>query len=250
MFTLGADSRHGVAMAFKPSHFTRGRDGADADKGDNDTVICHPAPVAATLDASYGKLFGASPQDANNGHSNLVPLCFDETQITHPENRCNPQPGDPSHPLAKGARPPTIAFSAKDYGQDASMDVSPTLRSGEFDGSHANGGVMPAVAFNIYPASGQGSMLEASPTGVANAVGAVQNGQMAERGTRVVSEWRVRRLTPLECARLQGFPDEYLNITYRGKPAADGPRYRALGNSMAVNVMRWLGQRIQLVSAL
>ena len=54
----------------------------------------------------------------------------------------------------------------------------------------------------------------------------------------------VRRLTPRECERLQGFPDDYTAITYRGKPAADGPRYRALGNSMAVPVMRWIGERI------
>lgn len=54
----------------------------------------------------------------------------------------------------------------------------------------------------------------------------------------------VRRLTPRECERLQGFPDDYTAIEYRGKPAADGPRYRALGNSMAVPVMRWIGERI------
>jgi DNA (cytosine-5)-methyltransferase 1 len=57
--------------------------------------------------------------------------------------------------------------------------------------------------------------------------------------------WAVRRLTPIECARLQGFPDHYLNITYRNKPAADGNQYKALGNSMAIPVMAWLGQRIQ-----
>lgn len=51
----------------------------------------------------------------------------------------------------------------------------------------------------------------------------------------------------VECERLQGFPDGYTDIPYRGKPAADGPRYKALGNSMAVNVMRWLGRRIELV---
>jgi DNA (cytosine-5)-methyltransferase 1 len=61
----------------------------------------------------------------------------------------------------------------------------------------------------------------------------------------------VRRLAPTECERLQGFPDGYTLIPYRGKPAAvDGPRYKALGNSMAVPVMRWIGQRIQMVSAL
>lgn len=55
---------------------------------------------------------------------------------------------------------------------------------------------------------------------------------------------KVRRLTPTECARLQGFPDNYLDITYRGKPAADGPRYRALGNSWAVPCVTWIGKRI------
>jgi DNA (cytosine-5)-methyltransferase 1 len=55
----------------------------------------------------------------------------------------------------------------------------------------------------------------------------------------------VRRLTPVECERLQGFPDNYTNIPWRNNPESpDGPRYKALGNSMAVPVMRWLGDRI------
>jgi DNA (cytosine-5)-methyltransferase 1 len=57
----------------------------------------------------------------------------------------------------------------------------------------------------------------------------------------------VRRLTPRECERLQGFPDDYTLIPYRNKLAADGPRYKAMGNSMAVPVMRWIGERIQMV---
>lgn len=56
----------------------------------------------------------------------------------------------------------------------------------------------------------------------------------------------VRRLTPRECERLQGFPDDYTLIEYRGKPAADGPRYKALGNSMAVPVIRWILNRIEI----
>jgi DNA (cytosine-5)-methyltransferase 1 len=56
---------------------------------------------------------------------------------------------------------------------------------------------------------------------------------------------QVRRLTPVECERLQGFPDGYTNIPWRKKPEApDGPRYKALGNSMAVPCMAWIGQRI------
>ncbi len=60
----------------------------------------------------------------------------------------------------------------------------------------------------------------------------------------------VRRLTPRECERLQGFPDDYTAIPYRGKPAADGPRYKSLGNSWAVNCARWIGWRISVVDAI
>jgi DNA (cytosine-5)-methyltransferase 1 len=66
----------------------------------------------------------------------------------------------------------------------------------------------------------------------------------------VATPMQVRRLTPRECERLQGFPDDYTLIPHRGKPAADGPRYKALGNSMAVPVMRWIGRRIDAVEAL
>jgi len=62
---------------------------------------------------------------------------------------------------------------------------------------------------------------------------------------------RVRRLTPLECERLQGFPDGYTDVVYNRKNRTpDGPRYKALGNSMAVNSMRWLGRRIEMVTEL
>lgn len=63
----------------------------------------------------------------------------------------------------------------------------------------------------------------------------------------------VRRLTPRECERLQGFPDDWTAIPWRGRVAADcpdGPRYKALGNSMAVPVMRWIGQRIAMVEGI
>lgn len=62
--------------------------------------------------------------------------------------------------------------------------------------------------------------------------------------------WAVRRLTPVECERLQGFPDHHTQIPWCGKPADQcpgGPRYKALGNSMAVNCMRWIGTRIQMI---
>ena len=72
------------------------------------------------------------------------------------------------------------------------------------------------------------------------------NGQDAYTG-RIIPQFdrgSVRRLTPRECERLQGFPDDYTLVPYRNRPASDGPRYKALGNSMAVNVMAWIGKRI------
>lgn len=60
----------------------------------------------------------------------------------------------------------------------------------------------------------------------------------------------VRRLMPVECERLQGFPDGYTAVMHRGKPAADGPRYKALGNSWAIPPVRWIGMRIAMVDGL
>jgi DNA (cytosine-5)-methyltransferase 1 len=81
-----------------------------------------------------------------------------------------------------------------------------------------------------------GPLLKGSPTGGGRPLPAI------------ITAMQVRRLTPRECERLQGFPDDYTLIHYRNKPAADGPRYKALGNSMAVPVMAWLGKRIQAVN--
>lgn len=71
---------------------------------------------------------------------------------------------------------------------------------------------------------------------------------VAQTQTLFPGDGTVRRLTPVECERLQGFPDGWTDVPYRGKDhPPDSPRYKALGNSMAVPVMRWIGQRIQRV---
>jgi site-specific DNA-cytosine methylase len=69
----------------------------------------------------------------------------------------------------------------------------------------------------------------------------------------VLQSMAIRRLTPKECERLQGFPDDWTKIPYRNKEAdqcPDGPRYKACGNSMAVPVMRWIGERINLIESI
>ncbi|WPM83104.1 DNA cytosine methyltransferase (plasmid) [Brucella pseudintermedia] len=75
-------------------------------------------------------------------------------------------------------------------------------------------------------------------------------GASSPQAQAIAQGWAVRRLTPTECERLQGFQDGYTNIPVGKKLAADGSRYKALGNSMAINCMRWIGMRIQMVDAL
>ncbi len=137
-----------------------------------------------------------------------------------------------------------VAFSCKDHGADAG-DLAPTLRGMSHDGSHANAGGQVAVAFQ----EAQTGVREYENAGSLRANGPGHD----PVGTRIREGMAVRRLTPRECERLQGFPDDYSRIPWRGKPAElcpDGPRYKALGNSMAVPCMVWLCQRIEMVDGL
>ena len=138
-----------------------------------------------------------------------------------------------------------IAFSCKDYGSDAG-EVAPTLRSMGHAAIHANAGGQLAVAVSLRGRDGGGA---------AELGGEVMPALRASGGggdkPYALTRMAVRRLTPRECERLQGFPDDYTLIPLplvgrqtRVRWMADGPRYKMLGNSMAVPVMAWIGQRI------
>ena len=134
----------------------------------------------------------------------------------------------------------------------ARQDVAPTLSARTKGGGglgtdfELDGGLIcvPTFAFDVRGREG-GSMPE-GPHETAN-IRAASGGSSRS----YVAEWRgIRRLTPPECERLQGFPDGYTLVPHRGRATSDGPRYKSLGNSMAVNVMRWIGFRIRTVEAL
>ncbi|TCD74971.1 hypothetical protein MCC10002_0688 [Bifidobacterium longum subsp. longum] len=92
------------------------------------------------------------------------------------------------------------------------------------------------------PGGGKGALIQRDMSATLS----THNTQTLITGDHEKRDLTVRRLTPRECERLQGFPDDYTDIPYRNKEhAPDGARYKALGNSMAVPVMRWIGQRIQ-----
>lgn len=180
-----------------------------------------PQTAGTLATGGAGRAFpGTSAQDAGEGY--LVPST-----------------GHTSHCLNAGGMgrqdyetETLIALTAKGKGFDASKD-----------------GPVPqdvAVAFTVSGPSG-GFAWEKP---YASAVMATRPSDTANTQTGVRIGSAVRRLTPRECERLQGFPDDYTVVPHRGKPAADGPRYKALGNSMAVPCMAWIGQRIAAVDAL
>lgn len=122
--------------------------------------------------------------------------------------------------------------------------IAPCLETTCNDYSRADGFTM--IGHHVYRKSRRAQSSTDDETWVPAAVANTLNQfDVGERDTHgVVQDLRVRRLTPRECERLQGFPDDWTQVPHRGKPAADGPRYKAIGNSMAVPVMRWIGQRI------
>jgi DNA (cytosine-5)-methyltransferase 1 len=145
---------------------------------------------------------------AEPGMKQTTYIAFDPRQIHHPANHSNPKPGDPCHPL-RGV---------------ANCEPAVAYRVGEHiqDTFHEVDGVMSTLSAG--------------------------NNNNAGHLTKTRIGMQVRRLTPVECERLQGFPDGYTNIPWRGKPESpDGPRYKALGNSWAVPCARWIGERIKAI---
>ena len=183
--------------------------------------------VVATLDAQYGRLQGQSGQDANHGHSHLV---FDPVNITSKANRTRVEPGLPCPTMHASSM--AVAFNWQTGGSKARLSA----RDSHTDALGAN--QVPAVAFDTFNHTVSDTNITLQRGGTLDHIGAT------------LSHGGVRRLTPRECDRLQGFPDDYTLVQYKGKPMADGPRYRMLGNSMAVNVMSWIGQRLGMFAGL
>lgn len=213
------------------------------------------------------------------GRDSAGVLAFDTTQVTSPRNGSNPQFGDPCHTLSAAAHVPVIAFNAGNANDAAVLCMGDATSKASIDEDMCgtlkahNSKEPPIVAF---AANQRGEVrLQGGDGGVCGAIPASQSGKQvqgvlcqygdvagaltargdsspcADRRPSVVSDgYVVRRLTQRECERLMGFPDDWTKVPYRGKPAEecpDTPRYKAIGNSMAVNVMRWLGVRIDAV---
>lgn len=193
----------------------------------------HPAPrreAGKDLARSFGlgSHAGSDGEATNSSHAKGGPVGFGLVEE--------------GTPALRAGRTQAVAFALRCRDGGAMPEVCEdgsvgTLRAAD------GGSSRDYVAF-AHQGGGTQTRLGYDPdSGTVQTLGACQTQAIAGSSA-------VRRLTPRECERLQGFPDDYTLIPYRKGQAADGPRYKALGNSMAVPVMRWIGERIAQVDAI
>ena len=230
-------------------------------------------PTGGFFDVAHAlRADGFDASEDGIGRGTPLVACFDERQVTSKENRsqCGTDVAGTMH-----EKPFTLAIRGRgdssdlEYREDGTANAILTPNGGRGgigvgavafnwqSGGDARGlkpqaqaqaqaqalsrSQTPAVAIDCYNGQIDGDTALTLRKGNGNELGGVP---------ATMHGMQVRRLTPRECERLQGFPDDYTLIPYRGKFAADGPRYKALGNSMAVPVMAWIGRRIQMVEEL
>lgn len=195
-----------------------------------------PAEVASTLDAAFGKKLGLENPHVNSGCPLFVPAY-----------------GIPGNWIG---RAPENGGNATEPMVDVAPCQTRTDKHGVAYGFNSN-----ALPDQIRLTAELSETLTCSQYAAITQYGETAGTLTArhdsspchDRGQNMVAQpgMQVRRLTPVECERLQGFPDNYTLIPWKNKPAdqcPDGPRYKALGNSMAVPVMRWIGQGIDAVA--
>jgi len=279
MYTLNATGVHGVAQ---PIAFAFDSLSSNSMKSKNPISGCNQADISKSLDTSRGldpscnqggmaiaqpiayniapgkgilkddihvtnadstktlDAFGSNPAMHQGGAAILQPISFDMAQITSKVNGTRVEPGLPVSTLAKGSQmhvAQSIFFEPRSpdgvpriYPMDG---AAPTLNT--MGGGQREPCVTHAVGTDLYNGA------------ITGEVAATMTKSMSGTGTgpTAMQAMAVRRLTPVECERLQGFPDNYTDIMPKNKATPDGPRYKALGNSMAVPVMAWIGKRIQ-----
>ena len=220
------------------------QDGREMEKNQNGMGIAKEGDPAYTIDTTGAQAVGQ-------------PIAIQGTIIGRSEN-AGPQgigatEGGPMftltktdiHAVAIPFRKSKRASSTTDDESWVPADASNTLNNFDLGDTRTTHAVVGAVYENHAQDSRVSGPLEVAPTVAA---------KFGTGGGNVplVGAMAVRRLTPVECERLQGFPDNWSRISWKGKPeeqCPDGPRYKACGNSMAVPVMRWIGERIAAVNS-
>jgi len=207
-----------------------------------------PAKISSTLDTTFGTKQGLEDQHVNAGCPMFVPVA---KTYGIPGNWIGRKPengGNATEPmnniapcLTKTDQHGVAQNIAYDIKQHHNPQPTDTIQITTKNCSMVRGDTPLIQGTDLYNGAITGDVAATMSTHGSDGSGT---------GPTVMQEMAVRRLTTKECERLQGFPDNYTNIKFKGKPTPDGPRYKALGNSMAVPVMAWIGKRIQEVENL
>ena len=201
-------------------------------------------------------------------HGVAQPIAYDMKQHHNPQLTNTIQLTTKNCSTVRGDTPliQPIAFSGQMSNPQTDVQMTQTLQAKNpmavcIGGLHPNAGISIQQSTTLTNAMGAGGghipavvvgtdLYNGAITGDITATMSTHGGDGHGTGPTVMQGMAVRRLTAKECERLQGFPDNYTDIKPKGKATPDGPRYKALGNSMAVPVMAWIGKRIQEVENL
>lgn len=264
------DAGEGIAGTLSARAEGGGGLGTDFDlAGGSQPVGC--AEIAPTLNAHFGDKLGLENQHIDGGAGLFVAEV--ETFLAEPAHTLRAEGFDASEDgTGRGTPLVPIAFSSKDFDADATDDLSPTLRAGGHNESHPNGGVPVAVAFDTTQITSAANYSNPKPGDPCHPLAAGAHPPAMAEGDG--TSWAVRRLTPTECERLQGYPDGHTLIETgtwrtvdadeaaylagqganvvldnqgrrRTNAAADGPRYKGLGNAWAVACVRPIAQALR-----
>ena len=258
--------QHGVAQ---PIAYAFDSLASNSMKSSNPTSGCNEVDVSKALDTSRG--LDPSCNQGGIGVAQPIPLnsmnCFRSPDADASTGCGIGEAGEAMFTITKAnshavAQP--IAFSGQMSNPQTDVDMTQTLQAKNpmavaVGTDLYNGAITGDVAVPMTNrADGTGTGPTVMQSVIAPTLTAANDPSRSPQSSEVTqqvysvyqSSMAVRRLTPVECERLQGFPDSYTDIKSKGKPTPDGPRYKSLGNSMAVPVMAWIGQRIQEVEAI
>lgn len=271
MYTLTNADQHGVAYPIQDgrevSKEQNGlRIGSSSDPSYTIDTISHPSvAIHSVVSALDCRIDAQRAQNAASGH--LISMAYRKSKraqsATDDETWVDAQQANTLNAFDVGERDthavayPIDTQNMTDGHQSGGLgfgkDDSPSFTLSK---SHSHAVAHAAIGFGAKSATDDETCVSFTTGNLARGAGPSPSVEvfptlMAGEGRGTYDQWpsvmtpmTVRRLTPRECERLQGFPDDWTLVPHRGKPAADGPRYKAIGNSMAVNCMEWIGERI------
>jgi DNA (cytosine-5)-methyltransferase 1 len=229
-------------MTLVPTVMAHGQANAEIREDASPSLTCnHEAPIVAhTL---RGEGFDASEDGTGRG-TPLVAVFENHAQDSRIKEvsvvpALSAKAGTGGNNLPLVSTPAPVAFESRiaRNGRGAPDEVVPPLKAQS--GENGTGDGAPLIAYT--------TKLENTQSNQSGKVYEEYAPRVSRNSAALMTSASVRRLTPRECERLQGFPDDWTLVKHGKKLTADGPRYKALGNSMAVPVMSWIGRRIQIV---